>query len=67
MGGHQYIGVKVNRVLLVGLTEVIEVELVIFFSKETSSPIVAPLDEVHRISRKLESWAFGHGYSRSEY
>ncbi len=45
---------KIDVVLLSALTEMIKIELVVVFSEETSSPIVAPLDEVHCNSSKLE-------------
>jgi hypothetical protein len=47
MVSHQNIGVKIDFVLLAGLAEMIKIELIIFFSKEASSPVIAPLDEVH--------------------
>jgi hypothetical protein len=60
MVGHKYIRVKVDYELFTGLTEMIKIELVIVFSEETNSPIVAPLDEVHGYSCKFESCASGH-------
>ena len=57
MVGHQDIGVKLDRILLAGLTEMIEVELEIVFRKETGIPVVAPLDDMHRNSRQFEPWS----------
>jgi hypothetical protein len=67
MVGHQDIGVKIDLMLLTSLTEMIKVELVIVFSEEASSPVVAPLDEMQGNSRDLEPWASGHSGSNGDF
>jgi hypothetical protein len=67
MVGHQYIGVKFDCELFTGLTEMIQIELVIVLSEETSSPIVAPLNEVNGYTSKLESCASGHSGSNGDF
>ncbi len=67
MVGHHHIGMKIDVVLFTALTEMIQIELVIVFSEETSSPIVASLDEMHGNSCKLEPWTSGHSGSNGDY
>jgi len=54
---------QVHRILLAGSTKMIEAELVIVFSEEAGTPVVAPLDEVKGNCRKLEPGSSRHGGS----